>query len=243
MDLSEVKDDHVGLLGQISPCADSLFIDELQDLEPGLLDAILAVQHRAGQRAQPFFVVGAGLQDLPTRLGDLRSYSDRLFDYRSIGQLNEADSIEALVEPASKHGAAYADDALGMLLAAADGYPYFIQTFGRATWNAATSRAINAADAEEGIRIGREELDNGFYPARWTKVTAAERRYLNAMSVLGKDECRTAEIADSIGVPLTKLSTVRQQLLAKGILSAPARGVVTFTVPGMRAFVERQYLE
>jgi hypothetical protein len=50
-----------------------LFIDEMQDLDPDLLGALLAVQHRASQREWPFFVIGAGLpshpylQDIATR--------------------------------------------------------------------------------------------------------------------------------------------------------------------------------
>jgi hypothetical protein len=243
VDFQETIDDITSALGSKSPVAVGLFVDELQDVDPQLLDAVLAVQHRCSQAGRPFYLVAAGLTDLPGRLSDLRSYSERLFDYRLIGQLDPAASREALVAPAIKNGATFTDGALDLLLGAADGYPYFLQTFGRETWNAALEKQITAEDAEEGLRIGREALDSAFYPARWARATPAERRYLTAMSDLGSDECRTSDIADSLGVPITKLGTVRQQLLTKGILSAPERGVVAFTVPGMRAFVERQFNE
>lgn len=43
----------------------ALVIDEMQDLEADLLGALLSVQHVAGQRGWPFYIVGGGLPSLP----------------------------------------------------------------------------------------------------------------------------------------------------------------------------------
>lgn len=47
---------------------------------------------------------------------------------------------EALTVPVKRLGASTTDQALSMLLAAADGYPFFLQTYGRAAWDAAPGR-------------------------------------------------------------------------------------------------------
>lgn len=50
-----------------------VFVDEMQELEAPLLQVLLATQHRAAQRGWPFFLVGAGLPNLPQVLADARS--------------------------------------------------------------------------------------------------------------------------------------------------------------------------
>jgi hypothetical protein len=52
----------------------ALVVDEMQDLDPDLLGSLLTVQHAAGQRGWPFFIVGGGLPSLPGRVSESRSY-------------------------------------------------------------------------------------------------------------------------------------------------------------------------
>jgi hypothetical protein len=47
------------------------------------LAALLGTQHRATQRDIPFYVVGAGLPNLPSVLAASNSYAERQFDYRA----------------------------------------------------------------------------------------------------------------------------------------------------------------
>ncbi|MDP9093540.1 MAG: hypothetical protein M3N95_11575 [Actinomycetota bacterium] len=49
---------------------------------------LAAAAHHAGQRELPFFVAGAGLPNLPARLGDAKSYTERLFEYHPLGRLD-----------------------------------------------------------------------------------------------------------------------------------------------------------
>jgi hypothetical protein len=240
VDFEEVVEDLSHALRETSS-AFGLFVDELQDLDDDLLTILLGVQHRAGQRGWPFYIIGAGLPVLPGRLARVRSYAERLFDYRHIGQLADAESREALVVPATDRGAKFEQPAVDALLRAADGYPYFLQTFGRATWDAAVTKTITLEDANAGLEHGRQTLDDGFYPSRWSAATPVERTYLLAISRLSQEQVRTRDVADELGVPLGKLSTVRQQLIDKGILFASERGHVAFTVPGMLGFIRRKY--
>jgi hypothetical protein len=248
-DSGEIEIDLEEVLEDLAPAlisADSafgLFIDEMQDIDRELLAALLAVQHRAGQKNWPFYIVGAGLPALPSTLSIARSYAERLFDYREIGALSPSAAADALTIPARRHGMEFSDAALDALLTASGGYPYFLQTFGKAAWDAAVDRLITSADADVAIIEGTAALDMGFYPARWDRATPAERNYLRAMASDGDQGSRTAAVADRLMLPATSLSPARQSLIDKGVIYMPERGRVAFTVPGMSGFIHRQYAD
>ena len=239
VDFEELVEDLAPALRKASS-AFAIFVDEMQDLDDELLAAMLSAQHRAGQKEWPFYVIGAGLPSLPAYLSANRSYAERLFSYRSIAPLDEEATAEALVTPARERGVHFAADAVRILVDASRGYPYFVQTYGQAAWEIASERVVTVADAEDAIVMGNAELDMGFFPARWERATPAEREYLHAMSIGGEQVVGTAEIARRLNTKQTSLSPARQSLIQKGIIFAPDRGIVAFTVPNMAQFVLRQ---
>ena len=216
-----------------------LFIDEMQDLDADTMAGLLAAQHLAGQRDLPFYVIGAGLPNLPRVLTDIRSYAERLFDYRPIGKLAREDAASALVEPAERYGARFTDEALGILLDAADGYPYFIQEYGQAIWSLSPTAVFGEDDALAAVRFGLEHLDGGFFRARWERATPAERRFLRAMAADDDTPSQTADVARRLGLRITSLGPSRANLMAKGLVYAPEHGLVAYTVPGMASYVNR----
>ncbi len=217
-----------------------LFIDEMQELEAPLLEVMLAAQHRAAQRNWPFFLVGAGLPNLPQVLADARSYAERQFDYRTIGPVSLAQARAAIVTPVSRLGQVIAEDAADYVVAASDGYPYFLQVFGHELWRAAQESPFTLADAEDAVDTGHASLDAGFYSSRWLRATEAERRYLAAMSDTGTSTPRTATVAAALGTSLQAVAPHRDACIKKGLIWAPERGIVAFTVPGMAEFIRRQ---
>ena len=193
-----------------------------------------------GQRGWPFYIIGAGLPNLPGKISEARTYGERLFLYRTIGQVNEEAASEALALPISRLGASLAPDALTLLLSAANGYPFFLQVYGRSVWEAASGKVISAEDAQVAVRLGTSDLDHGFFEARWQRATNAERLYLRAMAQDGDSASSTGEIADRLGKSTTKLAVIRSRLIAKGVVYAPEYGSIQFTVPGMAGFIARQ---
>ena len=216
-----------------------LFIDEMQDLDAATLSALVAAQHEAGQRGWPFYIIGAGLPNLPRVLSDARSYAERLFDYRTIGQLQPSDAALALVEPAMRFGARFEPDALTILVDGADGYPYFIQEYGQAIWSLSPLPTFTTADATAAVTFGLEHLDQGFFRARWERATPAERRFLHAMSADHDAASLTSDVAARMGLKITSLGPYRANLMAKGLVYSPQHGAIAYTVPGMAAYVHR----
>ncbi|MDV8071385.1 ATP-binding protein [Rhodococcus sp. IEGM 1366] len=220
-----------------------LFIDEMQDLDQDLLTALLAVQHKANQRQWPFYVVGAGLPNLPAVLADCRSYAERQFLYSTIGPLAPVDAADALRIPVQAHGGDFTPEALDVLVETSGGYPYFLQEYGKAIWNIAPGTPFELADALGAVEVGRRHLDDGFFPSRWDRATPRERKYLAAMSTLGEDQPRSAKVAAAMGSTAAGTSEVRDSAIKRGLIWAPERGRIAFTVPGMADFIRRQQLD
>src|SRR6476620_9406895 len=124
----------------------ALFIDEMQDLGAADVSAICGACHELSQDAAPLIVVGAGLPHLPAVLSASKSYSERLFSYHRIDRLDRESADQALMAPAGRADVKYTEAALDALDEKADGYPYFVQAYGKATWDAAARSPIREDD-------------------------------------------------------------------------------------------------
>jgi len=217
-----------------------LFVDEMQQLSLEELGALCQACHEAAQRRLPFFVVAAGLPNLPARLSEAKSYSERLFRYVRIDRLSDDDARRALTRPAEEEHVAWSAEAVDAVVGASGGYPYFVQQFGQTTWNAAPGSPIQVEDAREGLQEGWIRLDHGFFRARWERATPAEREYLAAMAFDGDGPSSTGTVAERLAKKPTSLGPTRANLIAKGLVYAPQHGLIAFTVPGMADFIARE---
>lgn len=218
-----------------------VFVDEMQDLDSETMGALIAAQHAAGQRDWPFYIIAAGLPNLPQVLTETRSYAERLFNYRHIGTFTRDEAAKALREPAERLGAEFAPDALRILLDAAGGYPYFIQEYGQVAWNLSSDRLITIADATAAVQYGTEQLDAGFFRSRWQRAARSERRMLHAMAVDGEGPSSTAAVAQRMGIQTSSLGPYRAAVISKGLAYAPEHGYIAFTVPGMADYIARHH--
>ncbi len=217
----------------------ALLIDELQDLDRAELGALCGALHDAAQQGLPVTVIGAGLPNVPSALTDAKSYAERLFDFRSIGPLDELAARHALVAPTRDLGVEWDDAALKATLVATRGYPFFLQAYGKSIWDYAAGPPITLSDARAGIEAGTRELEIGFFRARWERASAAQQQYLIALAQSAGDDGRatTSAVAQQLGKSLGTLSSTRDQLLRKGILFSPDRGTIAFTTPGMGEYI------
>ena len=221
-----------------------ILVDELQEASPADLSAINTAVHQMGQCDPPLPIVfvGAGLPSLPAQLTDATSYAERLYDYRSVGLLDAAGAAAALTRPTASYGVVWEADALQAALAIAGGYPYFLQEVGKHVWDAARSNTINLDDVSVGGQFARQEVDEGLYRSRWDRATPVQRKLLHTMGELGGDNpVAISELATAMGKRrVSDLSVARNEVIKKGLLYAPERGQLAFTVPGMHTFIARQ---
>ena len=216
----------------------TLLIDELQDADIDHLAALAGAAHRINQDSLPVVIGGAGLPPVGRILSEARSYSERLFSIRTVGKLSREDSALALSEPAARLDVAYDPEALQLLVEESGGYPFFIQAFGKHAWDRADASPIGGADAAEALPVALGELSESFFKPRFDRATAAERRYLHAMADLGSDPAPSSDVARQLGHDEpSRASPQRDGLIGKGLIYAPERGLVAFTVPNMADYL------
>lgn len=213
--------------------------DEIQFLSKVELEALIGAVHRTVQRQLPVTFAGAGLPQLPGLAGDAKSYAERLFKFPMIGELPDEAAAEALVEPALSEGASFDDRAVETIVAYTEGYPYFIQEFGRVVWNLAEGPTISLEDVESAVVLVEAELGESFFRARVQRSTPEELRYMRAMAELGPDAQKAADVAEILGRNSEQVAPLRARLINKGLLYTPRYGYAKFTVPQFDRFMRR----
>lgn len=245
-DSGDIEIDLVELLTDIAELAKdvgtgvALLIDEMQDVAPDDVSALCAACHELSQSGAPLVVVGAGLPHLPAVLSASKSYSERLFRYVRIDRLDRADADQAVLAPIARENAGITPTALDALFDASGGYPYFIQAYGKAAWDAAPADPITHEDVAVAAPEAEAELAVGFFGSRYERATPAEREYLRAMAEMaeGKDEgVGTSDIAVYLGRKPSSLSPARDSLIKKGLIYSAERGRIAFTVPHFGRFL------
>jgi hypothetical protein len=184
-------------------------------------------------------VVGAGLPQLPGLAGEAKSYAERLFDFPKIGPLPADAARLAISKPANELGVEIDPRALDHIVVETRGYPYFLQEWGKHSWDAADASPITIADVEMASTTAVAALDESFFRVRFDRLTPAERRYLRAMAALGPGPHRSGDISEALGRPVTALGPTRNNLIAKGMIWSPQHGDTAFTVPLFDEFMRR----
>lgn len=229
----------VGEVAQAQGTAMVLFIDELQYVEEAQLAALITALHRANQRRLPITMVGAGLPQLLGQMGRAKSYAERLFVFEPIGALTRDEAFAAIRDPIAQEEEAITDDALGIIFDATKGYPYFLQEWGKQSWDIAPASPITADHVVAASQTAVAQLDASFFRVRFDRLTPSEKRYIRAMAELGEGPHRSGDIADILGVKVTSVAPTRNALIRKGMIYSPNHGDTAFTVPMFDAFVRR----
>jgi len=244
IDLVELFTDAAGVASDVGTGI-ALFIDEMQDLSAADVSALCAACHELSQLGAPLIVVGAGLPHLPAALSAAKSYSERLFRYQRIDRLDRIAADQALCAPAAREEVEYEPKALDLLYEKSGGYPYFVQAYGKATWDHAPRTPITADDVRVAAPEAEAELAVGFFGSRFERATPAEREYMRAMAGLSAADdmdtaVATSEIANALGRKPASLSPARDALIKKGLIYSGERGTVAFTVPHFGRYLRTQ---
>ncbi len=228
-----------GAAAQKAGTALAIFVDELQYVQEDQLEALITALHRTAQRQLPVVLVGAGLPQLRGRMGRAKSYAERLFDFPEIGALPAAAAKRAISKPASEQGVEVTAAALDRIFEETRGYPYFVQEWGKHSWDAADASPIDLEDVTNASSAAIAALDESFFRVRFDRLTPAEKRYLRAMAELGPGPHRSGDIAEVLGRGVTSFGPTRNNLIAKGMIWSPNHGDTAFTVPLFDEFMRR----
>jgi Holliday junction resolvasome RuvABC ATP-dependent DNA helicase subunit len=244
-DNGELESDLTALLVQTGEAAKAagtvmvMFIDELQYVKEREFAALISALHRCAHLRLPITLVGAGLPQLLALAGEAKSYSERLFEYPQVDKLNTSAAMDALRKPAQQLGVNYTDDAASAIVEKTQGYPYFLQEWGKHTWDVATTSPITLDVVKTATQLTIAGLDESFFKVRLERTTPSERRYLRAMADLGPGPHRSGDIANQLLKTVSTQAPVRSSLIRKGIVWSPTHGDTAFTVPLFHEYLLR----
>lgn len=217
----------------------ALLIDEVHYLTEDELRGLIVALHRVVQRGLPLILFGAGLPQLAALAGDAKSYAERLFDFPAVAALAPNAAAQAIQDPIEDEGAQIHADALSEIVTLTQGYPYFLQEWGKHTWAAAQGPRITLADVNEASDQARDALDRNFFRVRFDRLTPREQNYLHAMAQLGAGPHRSGAIAEQMQLRVERTGPLRSGLIRKGMIWSPSHGMTAFTVPMFDAFMRR----
>jgi hypothetical protein len=229
----------LGVVAKEKKTALILFIDEVQYISEPEFAALIMALHKCTQKQLPIALVGAGLPQLVGQAGRAKSYAERLFLYPEIGPLSNDAAKAALRIPAKKENVEYTDEALDEIFNQTQGYPYFLQEWGKHCWQCAQTSPIVQTDAINATTLAIAELDDSFFRVRFDRLTPTEKKYLRAMAELGPGPHRSGDIAHLLQKEVQAVAPIRANLINKGMIFSPEHGDNSFTVPLFDGYMKR----
>lgn len=231
----------LGKYAQQGKTAICFCVDEIQYAKESELEALITALHRANQLGLPITFFCAGLPKILKTMGDVKSYTERLFEFVHIDSLEEDDAYQAIVVPAAKLGVEYSDEAVRKIIELTGCYPYFIQEMCSTIWGNYDSRNVSLQAVIDNVAVTNKKLDDGFFMVRYERCTQMERNFLAAMVKCGDLPCTIACVARFMGKTQSAISPYRGQLISKGLIYATGHGEIDFTVPQFDAFIKRTH--
>lgn len=215
------------------------FVDEIQYMKPNEMEALINALHRVNQLRLPITIYGAGLPKILKILGEVKFYSERLFQYIEVAELSDHAATDAIVKPATELGVQYEEEAVEEIKEWSKGYPFFIQELCNTIWEETGSEIIKKSDVERVIPVFLDKLDKGFFKIRYDRCTKKEHDFLFAMVRCGSLPCTISNVAKILGKRVSSISPTRAQLISKGIIYSTGHGEIDFTVPQFDRYLKR----
>jgi hypothetical protein len=234
--------------------AHTLYDQPRQEQYPlgALLGAFVQAQDQ-DEPPLPVMLVVSGLPPLVQNLQAARSHAERLFRVEELGNLalepanqhEPSPAALALIRPAADTGISFEPDIAQRVAADVDGYPYFIQKYGEALWDAADAANLDSITSElyasTRLRV-QDSLDAEFFENRYLDAPRADQLTLRVAADLGGERFEIAELAaqfQSRNANATQQSVNR--LLKSNHVYRISQGSYAYTAPLFGDFVRRAY--
>jgi hypothetical protein len=215
-----------------------LAVDEIQSVPAAELVPIVEFIHATAGSNCPALLIGAGLPNSKSHLHSVKTYSER-WRYFRLELLTDNDARDAIAIPATERNVAFAAEALELLVRESAGYPFFLQEYGSAAWATAHDGRISYEPVRAIVPGVRKLLDNSLYEPAFESLTVPELRYALALADLGAGSHRVSTVSAALGKRVESVNWVRNQLVKKDIIYAPATGLVEFRLPLTEQFLAR----
>ncbi len=214
-----------------------------------LLSALVTAQDDDDEPL-PVMLVLCGLQPLTAHIHAARGNAERLFRAVDVSNLTLTPespgalsaAAQALVRPADT--IAYAEGLAERIAKDVDGYPYFIQRFGEALWEAADlegSDSITHALYERKQPTIQCGLDDEFFEPRYQDARKADQKTLRVAATLGGERFTKSDLDAATAKSTNATAVSLNRLLANDLVYRDGHGVYAYTAPLFGDFLRRRH--
>jgi hypothetical protein len=223
----------------------AIFVDEIQSADQQGLRVLAGAWQRL-QRTSPGVPAAVFAVGLPNSKDAIRgaggtTFAER-FDYPEMAPLDPDASRLALVAPAGELGVNWRPDALDAAVTYSGGYPYAVQLIGDNTWRSAgfphSGQELTGAHVAAAIPAVEQAM-TAVYEARWADATRTEREAMLVLAGYGDQPVSRQQLVAGMGGD-RDVSDLRASLLRKGIIVPSGHGELSFSVPGMAAYLRQR---
>ena len=205
-------------------------VDELQRFSDGQLGALIDGFHRTYLRELPITLVGAGLPRSDALSAESQVRADRLFEFRALGALSDADTAQLL-----RGNGRWDDDAVATAFRITGGYPVLTQALGFALWSDDASATVTSAAVDAVREDYAKFVDSTFFREHLSRAGEMELAYLRAIV----DSPIEAETARLLQRTTAQCASTRVSLIERGLIYLPGDGTTAFTTPHFEDFLRR----
>ena len=222
-----------------------LLYDEFHFLEDGKetdnfpLSLLLESFSHVQQEGLRYYLVLSGLPPLFPNLVKAKTYAERMFSVKSIGNLSKESSGEAIRLPLEKSNIIFTDELIDTIVEETQGYPYFLQFYPYYLIQNIPKEKVGLKEFNEMCPLLLKELDESFFSGRFNRASESEQRILFEMAKLGP-EIKFSELREKAKIDKNYLNQILISLIEKGLIFRARRGKYKFTLPLLEKFLIRK---
>ena len=215
------------------------FIEDGKIADNHPLSLLLESFSHVQQEGLRYYLVLSGLPQLFPNLVKAKTYSERMFTVKSIGNLSKEASQKAIMLPLKNSDINFTNELIDALTEETLGYPYFLQFYPYYLIQNVPKKKIGLNDFKEMYPLLLKELDESFFAGRFNKASDSEQKILFEMARLAP-EIRFSELREKAKIDKNYLNQILISLMEKGLIFRVGRGKYRFTLPLLEKFLLRK---
>ena len=222
-----------------------LLYDEFHFIEDGKignnfpLSLLLESFSHAQQKGLRYYLVLSGLPPLFPNMVKSKTYAERMFSVKNIGNLPKEASQKAIRLPLKKSKINFIDDLINTIVKETQGYPYFLQFYPYYLIQNIPKKKIGLIEFNEMYPLILKELDGSFFSGRFNRASDSEQKILFEMAKL-VPEIKFSELREKTKIDKNYLNQIMINLIEKGLIFRIGRGKYKFTLPLFEKFLLRK---
>jgi len=222
-----------------------LLYDEFHFIEDGKignnfpLSLLLESFSHAQQKGLRYYLVLSGLPPLFPNMVKSKTYAERMFSVKNIGNLSREASQKAIRLPLKKSKIFFIDELINIIVEETQGYPYFLQFYPYYLIQNIPKKKIGLIEFNEMYPLILKELDGSFFSGRFNRASDSEQKILLEMAKL-VPEIKFSELREKTKIDKNYLNQIMISLIEKGLIFRIGRGKYKFTLPLFEKFLLRK---